>query len=165
MQIIKRPDTTASLRITRQEWLRIGQGAGWRPRTASYGIESGQADIEVERYGNRNWAVYVNGELLCVCLYRKGAQAVAKLVEEMAGRIQEVETGEELRRTASLTTTPLDKALAENLFNIEADEMEDGSYLLTLDGNILGVVGDKLSAASVVAMLESLWEMIVELAE
>jgi hypothetical protein len=42
--------------------------------------------IEVKRYrkpdgySSRYWAVYVDGELLAVVLYRKGAQAIADLI-------------------------------------------------------------------------------------
>jgi hypothetical protein len=31
-------------------------------------------------YATRHWAVYVDGELLAVVLYRKGAQAIADLI-------------------------------------------------------------------------------------
>lgn len=33
--------------------------------------------VEITRYGNRNWAVWLDGELLAVTVYKKGAQAVA----------------------------------------------------------------------------------------
>jgi hypothetical protein len=33
--------------------------------------------IEITRYGNRNWAVWLDGELLAVTVYKKGATAVA----------------------------------------------------------------------------------------
>ena len=33
--------------------------------------------IEITRYGNRNWAVWLDGELLVVTVYKKGATAVA----------------------------------------------------------------------------------------
>jgi len=32
--------------------------------------------LSINRYGNRNWAVYFNGELLAVTVYKKGAVAV-----------------------------------------------------------------------------------------
>jgi hypothetical protein len=32
--------------------------------------------IEITRYGARHWAVFVDGQLLCVTVYRKGALAV-----------------------------------------------------------------------------------------
>ena len=31
-------------------------------------------------YATRHWAVYVDGELLAVVLYRKGAQAIADMI-------------------------------------------------------------------------------------
>lgn len=33
-------------------------------------------------YRTRHWAVYVDGELLAVVLYRKGAQAVADMIQK-----------------------------------------------------------------------------------
>ena len=40
--------------------------------------------IEVRKYRHtRFWAVYVDGELLAVVVYRKGARAVADLVMKM----------------------------------------------------------------------------------
>ena len=42
--------------------------------------------IEVKRYrkpdgfATRHWAIYVDGELLAVTVYRKGAQAIADLI-------------------------------------------------------------------------------------
>lgn len=36
--------------------------------------------VAVKRYGSRNWAVYVNGELLVVAVYKRGAMAVADYV-------------------------------------------------------------------------------------
>jgi hypothetical protein len=40
--------------------------------------------IEIRKYRNtRFWAVYVDGELLAVVVYRKGARAVADLLMKM----------------------------------------------------------------------------------
>ena len=40
--------------------------------------------IEVRKYRNtRFWAVYVDGELLAVVVYRKGARAVADMLMKM----------------------------------------------------------------------------------
>lgn len=36
--------------------------------------------VRVEKYGTRNWAVYMGGELVCVTVYKKGARRVAELV-------------------------------------------------------------------------------------
>jgi hypothetical protein len=50
--------------------------------------------IEVKKYrkpdgyATRYWAVYVDGELLAVVLYRKGAQAIADLIlNTRAGKV------------------------------------------------------------------------------
>ena len=48
--------------------------------------------IEVKRYrkpdgyATRHWAVYVDGELLAVIVYRKGAEAIADMLMRMRGR-------------------------------------------------------------------------------
>ena len=36
--------------------------------------------ITITRYGTRNWAVYLNDELVAVTVYRKGARRVAELL-------------------------------------------------------------------------------------
>ena len=33
--------------------------------------------VEITRYGSRNWAVWLDGDLLAVTVYKKGATAVA----------------------------------------------------------------------------------------
>ena len=38
----------------------------------------------IEKYGSRNWAVRINGELLAVTVYRKGAQAIIELIQQLA---------------------------------------------------------------------------------
>jgi hypothetical protein len=40
-------------------------------------------DIEVKKYSERTWAVYVNNELLCVTVYLKGANAVKNMLEKL----------------------------------------------------------------------------------
>jgi len=37
----------------------------------------------IEKYGSRNWAVRINGELLAVTVYKKGAKAIVEFVERM----------------------------------------------------------------------------------
>lgn len=39
--------------------------------------------LEVRKYGSRNWAVYENQTLLCVTVYKKGANAVKDLIEKL----------------------------------------------------------------------------------
>ena len=35
----------------------------------------------IEKYGNRNWAVRINGELLAVTVYKKGAKAIVEFIK------------------------------------------------------------------------------------
>jgi hypothetical protein len=44
--------------------------------------QQGNTGIVVGRYGSRNWAVYEDGDLLCVTVYKKGAVAVAERIGE-----------------------------------------------------------------------------------
>ena len=39
--------------------------------------------IEITRYGTRHWAVWLDGELVVVALYRKGAATVAEKLREL----------------------------------------------------------------------------------
>ena len=39
--------------------------------------------VSIEPYSERTWAVYVNGQLLCVTVYLKGARAVAALLSAL----------------------------------------------------------------------------------
>ncbi len=39
--------------------------------------------ISITRYGRRNWAVWLDGELVVVALYKKGAAAVADKLREL----------------------------------------------------------------------------------
>ena len=40
--------------------------------------------IEVRKYRHtRHWAVYVDGDLLAVVVYRKGAEAIADMIRKM----------------------------------------------------------------------------------
>jgi hypothetical protein len=36
--------------------------------------------IEITRHGTRNWAVWLDGELLAVTVYKKGARAIAEVL-------------------------------------------------------------------------------------
>ncbi len=40
---------------------------------------------KADGYATRNWAVVVNGELLAVTVYRKGAEAVARAITGLNG--------------------------------------------------------------------------------
>jgi hypothetical protein len=40
--------------------------------------------VEIRKYRHtRHWAVYVDGELLAVVVYRKGAEAIADMLRKM----------------------------------------------------------------------------------
>jgi len=41
-----------------------------------------QAQITIAPYGNRFWAVYEAEELICVCVYKKGAKEVQSRLQE-----------------------------------------------------------------------------------
>ena len=45
--------------------------------------------VEVRKYGDRTWAVFHGGELLCVTLYLKGAMAVKLLIEQYQHDLRE----------------------------------------------------------------------------
>jgi hypothetical protein len=43
-----------------------------------------QGETKVSRYGERYWAVYLNGQLLAVTVYKKGALAVQEALESLS---------------------------------------------------------------------------------
>lgn len=43
---------------------------------ASESVSPGLTETTITRYGARHWAVYLNGQLLAVTVYKKGALAV-----------------------------------------------------------------------------------------
>ena len=45
--------------------------------------------VEVRKYGERTWAVFDGGDLLCVTLYLKGAMAVKFLIERLRHDLRE----------------------------------------------------------------------------
>jgi len=109
MKIIKQQGRRCSIKLSQSEWQEIGDKAGWAeeikkteekekkengelpepdgsPLLPSL-INLAELEIEVEKYSDRTWAVYANGELLCVTAYRKGAYAVRELLERMLTEI------------------------------------------------------------------------------
>ena len=42
--------------------------------------------VQITRYGSRNWAVWLDGELLAVTVYKKGATAVAHALTRFSQR-------------------------------------------------------------------------------
>jgi len=55
-----------------------GANAGFATGCAN--AEEAPAPAQIARYGTRFWAVYLNGELLAVTVYKKGAVAVQELL-------------------------------------------------------------------------------------
>lgn len=41
-------------------------------------------DIEIEKYHDRYWAVYVNKSLLAVTVYKKGAEEIRNILSAMS---------------------------------------------------------------------------------
>jgi len=64
--------------------------------------------IEVTPYGNRNFAVYLNGQLLAVTVYRKGAVSIATLLLQLRERIRALECSGAPRSHAPLPDQPID---------------------------------------------------------
>jgi hypothetical protein len=46
--------------------------------------------IVITRYGTRNWAVWLDGELLAVTVYKKGATAVVNTITRLLQRSRTV---------------------------------------------------------------------------
>jgi hypothetical protein len=42
--------------------------------------------VQITRYGTRNWAVWLDGELLAVTVYKKGAKAVVNTITRLLQR-------------------------------------------------------------------------------
>ena len=40
--------------------------------------------VSITRYGSRHWAVWLDGELLAVTLYLKGARAIASAITRLS---------------------------------------------------------------------------------
>jgi hypothetical protein len=60
--------------------------------------------MTIKRYGGRYWAVYdASGTLVCICLYKKGAQEVVRrLTSQEQARYPPRATGKELHAFLSL---------------------------------------------------------------
>ncbi len=86
---------TTILSISKREWFRIGQSAGWEVPDElpedDFGNEpeaNPMPDIQVTKYGaSRFFAVYIDGELLCVTVYKKGAMNVKEFILGMCAGV------------------------------------------------------------------------------
>ena len=57
-------------------------------------------DARVERYGRRTWAVWVCDRLVCVCLYKRGAVEVQRILNAVHANLLAVTLGIEEGRAA-----------------------------------------------------------------
>jgi len=95
MKIISQHGDHCSIRLSQADWQDIGNKAGWADEESDVNVIENiepeptveplpeRMDLTVEHYGDRAFAVYVNGELLCVTAYLKGARAVRELLERL----------------------------------------------------------------------------------
>ena len=59
-------------------------------------------ELSISRYKERHWAIYTpDKELVCVCVYKKGARNVVRLMEEEKPLLSSAETAVEGFRSQS----------------------------------------------------------------
>jgi hypothetical protein len=80
-------DWKISVKLRKLSGGEIGRGANPWPQYTP-GMK-----IDIARYGERTWAVYIDGRLLCVTLYKAGATAVKGFIEQMLGALQYAQQG------------------------------------------------------------------------
>lgn len=82
--------------------MRIGQNAGWEISDEAAAVDEinnetqpiQTPEIQLTKYGNsRFFAIYIDGELLCVTVYKKGAMEVQRLLQQLWGIIQDAYGG------------------------------------------------------------------------
>ena len=57
-----------------------------------------EATIQITKYGSRNWAVFVDGRLLCVTVYKKGAVAVRDALLDLGSNVGRVQNSDSTPR-------------------------------------------------------------------
>ena len=62
--------------------------------------------IEITKYGTRHWAVFVDGQLLCVTVYKKGALAVRDALLHQPDRNRLCQSGADCKPTNIDSRTP-----------------------------------------------------------
>ena len=94
MRIEKKSNGKTEIGLGQSDWIRIGEQTGWLdwdlPRRAAkdeeqidYHLDRLPFRIEIDKYSDRTWAIYINGELLAVTVYRRGAEAIKDLLEQI----------------------------------------------------------------------------------
>ena len=98
-------DAMSKPRLAQRHWDGTWERMSWQEMEVEAGAILRQAGVEayrldqmpwqitVDRYTDRNWAVYVNGELLSVMVYRRGALQVKELLESLAGQLYSCKAG------------------------------------------------------------------------
>jgi hypothetical protein len=111
LKIKKTTNGKTKIDIAQTDWLRIGERAGWLEKDftkvaakefapVKYNLETLPLDIRIDKYSDRTWAVYVNGNLLAVTLFRRGAEAVKDLLEQMIADLMQCFPDEAEENTA-----------------------------------------------------------------
>ena len=81
----------AKLRMDKRDWLRIAEEAGWRIPDEVLADDEPIADpkykIEVKQYGERDYWIYLDGELLAILKYTQKAMENGSILEELAKQI------------------------------------------------------------------------------
>ena len=98
MKVTRTSSGTRRLSLTKSDWLRIGQRARWVE-------EDKTGAVQIERYG-KFWKLKMNGELLAVVVYLRGAQALKHKLDALM---------EECRQNGELEIPDEDDALIQPL--------------------------------------------------
>jgi hypothetical protein len=78
------------IRISQQEQQETRQRVSLTPPIQfpdfdTYNVEDKNVNVSIDRYPNSKfWAVNVNGQLLAVVVYRKGAMAIKSVIERLS---------------------------------------------------------------------------------
>jgi hypothetical protein len=83
----------AYLWLSQQDWEELGEKAGWNtPDPQFMNIDPQKPfKLEVRKYSEKTWGLYLNGELLAVVQYKKGAMALTGLLDQLWQQIAEQE--------------------------------------------------------------------------
>jgi hypothetical protein len=90
------------IKISKNQWNNIGKLAGWTKKPSKkidfpaeippvsfpdfdlYGVKDGNVNIQIDRYPNsRFWQITLNGKLLAVVVYKKGAESIKSVIESL----------------------------------------------------------------------------------
>ena len=164
MKIIRQHGDHCTIKLSQADWQQIGDNAGWsdEPHDDKNAIENTEniepeptvepfeplpdrMDLKVEHYGERAFAVYANGELLCVTAYKRGAMAVKELVERLSKEnlvLREMVKAEKTAKGTTKTTRTVRTAQFAGKLKGRQITLEDrGSvWAVLLDGELWQIV-------------------------